>query len=239
MRKTNFAGHKFIAFLLLLSGVFHGCIQTEGTLKLKGKISDAGTNVGIQWKNIIIQGLVDGNDGPAPVGAGSFSTDSMGCFEYTMRKTKGAYNYNFCLAGNPDYPVTIIKRSLFDLKKDGKYLVFSMNKLVDLTIKINRECREALRDTLHLFWESDGVYGLSLYPYKINNYGGTETSCGLTAARDLWWEGGDVNSVVDTKVFAEKTSILTWELYRNGRRMEFTDTIVCKRDFANIVYFSY
>jgi len=106
-------------------------------------------------------------------------------------------------------------------------------------LKINRKSKKPVNDTLRLIWESNGVYGLSLYPYKIENYGGTNNSYGLTSDRDLMWIGGNVNSTINTKVFADKRTELNWELYRNGKRMEFTDTITCKRDFANIVYFTY
>jgi hypothetical protein len=80
---------------------------------------------------------------------------------------------------------------------------------------------------------------LSLYPYKIHNYGRTNNSVELTSGRDLWWMGGNVISIINTKVFADKKTKLCWELFRNGKRKEFTDTITCKRDFANIIYFTY
>jgi hypothetical protein len=126
-----------------------------------------------------------------------------------------------------------------ELKSNAKYLSFSLSKLVDLTIKINRKSRTPVCDTLRLIWESNGVYGLSIYPYKINNYGRTNSSFGLTSGSDLMWIGGNVNSTLTTKVFADKKTELSWELYRNGKRKEFTDTITCKRDFENIVYFTY
>jgi hypothetical protein len=110
---------------------------------------------------------------------------------------------------------------------------------VDLTIKLNRKSKTPVCDTLRLCWESNGVYGGSLYPYVINNYGRTNNSVGLTTAEDLIWIGGNVNSTINTKVFADKKTELTWELYRSGKRKEFIDTITCKRDLANIVYFTY
>jgi hypothetical protein len=129
--------------------------------------------------------------------------------------------------------------ALYDLERNAKYLVFSLNKLVDLTIKLNRKSKTPACDTLRLCWISNGVYGGSLYPYRISNYGRINNSVGLISATDLIWIGGNVNSTVDTKVFADKKTELTWELYRNGKRKEFIDTITCKRDFANIVYFTY
>jgi len=35
--------------------------------------------------------------------------------------------------------------------------------------------------------------------YKINNYGRTNNSFGLTSGGDLWWIGGNVNSTIATK----------------------------------------
>lgn len=239
MRKTNIFNIKFFILIALASGVLTGCVNTEGTLKIKGKVLDESTKTGIPWKNIIVQGLVNSNDKSEPIEAGQFSTDSSGCFTYSLRKIKGAYNYNFCLIGNSDYPVTINKMTLIGLERNAKYLFFSLSKLADLTIKINRKSKTHVCDTLHLYWESNGVYGGSLYPYKINNYGRTDDSFVYTSGRDLWWTGGNVISIINTKVFADKKTELSWELYRNGKKKEFIDTITCKRDFANIVYFTY
>lgn len=239
MRKTNKVYIKFFILIAFASGVLIGCVNTEGTLKIKGKVLDERTKKGIPWKNIIVQGLVNSNNKFEPIEAGQFSTDSAGSFTYSLRKIKGAYNYNFCFIGNSDYPVTINKMTLIGLERNAKYLFFSLSKLVDLTIVINRKSKTPVCDTLRLIWESNGVYGLSLYPYKLNNYGRTNNSFGLASDRDLMWIGGNVNSTINTKVFAEKKTELSWELYRNGRREEFTDTITCKRDFANIIYFTY
>ena len=129
--------------------------------------------------------------------------------------------------------------TLFGLKRNAKCLFFPLSKFADLTIKINRKSRTPVCDTLRLIWESDGVYGLSLYPYQIYNYGKTSNSFGFISGRDLMWIGGNVNSAIYTKVFADKKTELNWDLYRDGKRKEFTDTITCKRDFANIVYFTY
>ena len=239
MRKTNLVGIKFLIFMAVALELLIGCVNTEGTLKIKGKVLDESTKTGIPWKNIIVQGLVDSDNKLEPIEAGQFSTDSSGCFTYSLRKIKGAYNYNFCFIGNSEYPVTINKMTLFDLERNAKYLSFSLSKLVDLTIKINRKSKTPVCDTLRLIWESNGVFGLSLYPYKIDNYGRTNNSFGLTSGKDLMWIGGNVNSTINTKVFADKRTELSWELYRNGKKKEFTDTITCKRDFANIVYFTY
>jgi hypothetical protein len=239
MRKTNTVSSKLVIFIAFVSVVLTGCGNTEGTLEIKGKVLDESTKTAIPWKNIIVQGVVISNNKSESIEVGQFSTDSSGCFTYTLRKIKGAYNYKFCFIGNSEYPVTVKEVTLFELKRNSKFTFFSLGKLVDITIRINRKSKAPVCDTLRLIWESDGVYGLSLFPYKIYNYGRTNNSFGLTSGRDLIWIGGNVNSSINTKVFADKMTILIWELYRNGKRKEFKDTITCKRDFANVVYFTY
>lgn len=239
MRKSNSVNIKFYILIAFIAGMLIGCVRTEGTLKLSGKVLDESTRKGIPFKDILIQALVNSNDKSEPIEAGQFSADSSGCFTYSLKRIKGAYNYNFCFIGNSDYPPTIKKLSLTGLQRNAKYLHFSLSKLVDLTIKISKRSKTSVYDTLHLCWESDGLYGGALYPYKINNYGETNNSPGLSPSRDLWWIGGNVVSTINTKVFAGKRTKLSWELFRNGKRKEFTDTITCKRDFANYVYFTY
>jgi hypothetical protein len=239
MRKAYIVDIKLFLFIAFASGVLTGCVNTEGTLKIKGKVVDDLNKTGIPWKNVIVQGLVNSDSVSEPIEAGQFSTDSSGCFTYSLRKIKGVYNYNFCFIGNSDYAIAIHKVSLFSLKSSAKFVTFPLSKLVDLSIKISRKSKTPVCDTLHLYWESDGVYGGSIYPYEINNYGRKNNSFGLPSDRYLVWIGGQVNSTLITKVFADKKTELSWELYRNGEKREFTDTITCKRDFANIVYFTY
>jgi hypothetical protein len=239
MRKTDVIKINFFILIALAAEVLTGCINTEGTLKIRGKILDERTKTGIPFKNIIIQGQVKTSNESEQIEAGQFSTDSSGSFAYSFKKIKGAYYYNFCFTGNSDYPVTVKQMSLGEIERNEKYLFFYLSRLVDLTININRKSRTPVCDTLHLCWESNEVFGLSLYPYTINNYGKTNNTFGLTSARDLWWVGGNVNSTINTKVYADKKTELNWELYRNGKREEFTDTITCRRDFANTVYFTY
>ena len=64
-----------------------------------------------------------------------------------------------------------------ELEQNAKYLLFSLSKLADLTIKINRKSKTPLWDTLSLSWESDGVDERFLYPYKINLPGCTPEEC--------------------------------------------------------------
>ena len=83
MRKTNLVYIKFLIFIAFTSGVLLACVNTEGTLKIKGKVLDESTKTGIPWKNIIVQGLVNSNNKSEPIEAGQFSTDSSGCFTYS------------------------------------------------------------------------------------------------------------------------------------------------------------
>ena len=216
-----------------------GCINTEGTLEIKGKVIDDYTKTEIPCRSIIIQGLLESNEKLIPIDAGQFSTDSSGCFTYSLKKVKYAHYYNFCLVGDSDYASETRKLGLYELDQNAKYLSFSLSKLVDLTINIYRESKKPVSDTLSLYWESNGVSLWSLYPYKIGNYEKKYNSFSLTSGSELWWIGGAVNSTVKTKVFADKRTKLRWDLDRNGKRMVFIDTIRCRRDFANVVNFKY
>ena len=239
MRKTNLSDIKFFILAALVSGAMTGCGNTEGTLKIKGKVSDEATKKGIPWKNIIVHGLVLTNNNLEPIETGQFSTDSSGSFSYLLRKIKGAHYYNFSMVGDSDYVFVTTTLARLELEQNAQYLSFSLRKLVDLTIKLNRKSKTPVCDTLRLCWESNGVYGGSLYPHRIINYGKTNNPFGPTSDIDLIWIGGIVNSTINTKVFSDKLTILSWELYRNGKKEEFEDTVICKRDFKNIVYFTY
>jgi hypothetical protein len=239
MRKTSLVTIKFFILIAFAIGMLSACVNTEGSLKIKGNVLDENTKTGIPWKNIIVQGIVNSNDKLVPVEAGQFTTDSTGCFIYSLRKIKEVRNYKFCFVGDSDHLFTTHEISLLDLNKYAEFLSFSLKKLVDLTIRLNRKSKTPVCDTLRLVWESDGVYGGFLYPCKINNLIKTKNSFGFRPGTDLIWIGGYINSTISTKVFADKITILSWELYRHGKRKEFTDTIICKRDFANIVYFTY
>jgi hypothetical protein len=216
-----------------------GCVKTEGTLKIKGKVIDEYTKVQIPGREIIVQGLLESNNKLVPIDAGQFSTDSSGCFIYSLKKVKDARYYNFCLVGDSDYASMTNKLSLFQLKENAKYLFFSLSKLVDLKIKIQKISKTPYRDTLYLSWESNKVDFRTLYPYKIDNYGITDNSFGLIPDLGLRWISGNFNSTVKTRVFADKMTKIHWELVRNKKRKEITDTILCKRDLAHIVYFTY
>ena len=236
IRKMSSTITKLLIFIVLASLALEGCLNTQGTLQLNGKVSDIATEKGIPLKRVIIKGILNKDDKQELIEAGQFCTDSTGSFSYLLRKIKGSKSYNFFLVGDSDYLFKDNYLSLFDLENRGVNLTFSMEKLTDLTIKIERICKIPDSDTLLLCWDSNGVFGLSLYPFKINNYGKANK---ITSAVHLIWIGGTVNSIVTTRVFAGKRAKLNWELLRNGRRMEYEDTITCKRDINNVVVFRY
>jgi hypothetical protein len=131
------------------------------------------------------------------------------------------------------------KLGLLELEQNATYLYFSLSKLADFRIKIDRKSKTPFCDTLYLSWESAGVDFTVLYPYKIDNYGIPDNFIGLTSYSGLEWIGGNTNSKVKTKVFADKMTKIHWELVRNKKRKEINDTITCKRDLTNIVNFTY
>jgi hypothetical protein len=229
----------FICITFAAVVLFTGCVNTEGTLVIKGKVTDEYSKEKIPGREIIVQGLLVSNNKLVPVDAGQFSTDSSGNFIYTLRKIKDAHYYNFCLVGDSDYASTINNLSLYNLKRNSKYLFFSLRKLTDLTIKIQKISKTPYRDTLYLTWESNNVDFRTLYPYKIENYGIADKSFGLIPGFGLRWIGGNINSTVKTRVFAGKMTKIHWELVRNKEVKEITDTITCKRDLANFVNFIY
>ena len=222
----------FIYIALTMEILLTGCVKTEGILKIKGKVADEYTKAQIPWRDIIVQGLVDSSNKLVPINAGQFSTDSTGYFTYSLRKVKDAYYYNFCFVGDSDYAFTTKEITLFDLENNAQYLSFSLSKLVNFTIKIYRKSQTPVCDTLCLSWKSNGVDGRTLYPYTIDNNG-------LTSDLQLYWIGGNVKSTIKTRVFADKSTIVRWVLFRNGKMKEITDTITCKRYLLNNVYLKY
>jgi hypothetical protein len=225
LRQTSI---RLIVFGILLSG----CNNTVGTLELKGKVVDESTKAAIPNLSIMVEALDESNDQSANIYAGDFTTDSSGCFAYTLKKVKNKSLYNFYIQGNPDYDPANKILGLSDLHSYGKFLTFEINRIVDFTMKINRNNNTPIRDTLIVSWETNGVDGKTLYPYKIINYQ-------INSGNGLIWIGGDVKSEIKTKVYAGKNTIVHWELYRNGRHKDIIDTIFCTRDATNSVYLNY
>jgi len=222
---------KIILSLAIATGfLIAGCGNRD--IKIKGNIIDEVTKVPIPGRKIIVQGLIERNDSLVPAEAGSFYTDNTGCFSYPLRKIKDANSYNFCFVGDSDYYFTAEKIDLAFIKKNAKQLTFSLKKLADLTILIFKQSKTQVPDTLFLFWKTEGMDARTPYLYKISNNG-------LPSSSRLRWIGGDVKSEVKTRTFADSRTILQWVLYRGGRTKEITDTIICKRNLENKVYFKY
>lgn len=216
-----------------------GCLKTEGILEIKGKVLDEYSKARIPGRAIILQGLIKRNNSLVPIDAGQFTTDSSGNFTYLLRKSKDAYFYNFNLVGDSSYSFKTVMLGLFELEQNAKYLTFTLSKLVELTFNIQKTSNTPFRDTLYLSLESNGVDFSNLYPYKIENYGITDNSSDFLAGLGLRWIGGDIKSKVKTRVFADKMTKIHWELKRDRHRMEFIDTITCKRDLKHTINFNY
>lgn len=207
-------------------------MYTEGILKIKGKVLEENTNVAIPNRKIIVQGLVKDEIKFKSGYIGEFLTDSSGYFEYTLKKVKYVYLYDFCIVGDSIYAYSNTKIRTLELNRDSKFLTFYVNKLADLTIKINRKSKTPFCDTLYVSWESNGINNEILYPYKIEGIGSNSN-------RRLRFIGGDIHASIKTKVFTDKKTIIYWKLFRNGKYKEITDTIVCNRDVNNLICLKY
>jgi len=225
-----------VIILLLLST---GCNHTEGTLKIKGKVIDEFTRENIPLRDIIVDGLTGPEYDLVPVEAGFFTADSTGCFDFTLKKVKNAYTYNFKIVGDSDYAFKANHIPLGYLQRRPGEVIITASKLTALTIKINRKSTTLQNDTLYLFWSSDGIEGKELYPSRIENYGSNSGSIGQAEEPDFKWIGGFVNAAIKTRVYSEKPTIIKWALNRDRRREEIIDTIICRRGRANTVYFTY
>ncbi len=215
--------------VVLLTGV--SC--AEETHEIKGKVLDEDTRVAIPHREIIIQALLDDDNKVIPVYNGKFSTDSSGYFTYPLKKVKNVYLYNFCVVGDSTYAYSNFKLGLTELKRNGKFLSFNLNKLTDLSILIHSKDRSFADDVLYVSWQSDGIKGNYLYPYKIKNFGFSSSNTGLK------WIGKDIRSKIKTRVYADKETIVRWEIYRHGERRVIYDTVICMRDVANYYELKY
>jgi len=164
--------------------------------------------------------------------AGHCFTDSSGHFTYTLRKVKNIYLYDFYIVGDSAYAFSDTRISLTELNRNGKFLSFYLSKLTDLTIKIDRKSKTPYIDTLYISWKSKDTDGKILYPYQVRN-----NSYELN--KRLEWIGGNINSVIKTKVYADEKTIVRFKLFRDGKYMEIVDTFFCSKDVANNVYFKY
>lgn len=214
--------------------VFLNC---QDTLELEGKILEENTKITVPHRKIIVQTFVMNNNRFVPVYADEFFSDSSGCFIYSLRKTNNVYLYNFCVVGDSVYAFSNNRLGLTELTIHGKFLTFYMKKLTDFTIAFERKSITTFNDTLYVSWESDGINGKVLYPYIIKNRGISDGR--RSSDPEFRWIGGDIESAIETKVYADKETVVHWELFRNGERKKITDTIFCKGDATNYSFFKY
>jgi hypothetical protein len=215
-------------FSLLLSG----CNDTVGVIELKGEVIDAVTKTPVPGLSVMVEALDQSHDTSLNIYLGDFITDSSGCFAYTLKKVKNLYLYNFCLEGDPNYDPATEILGLTELNSYGKFLSFEVNRIVDFTMKINRVSKTTLCDTLIVSWKTNGIDGKTVYPFRIENYR-------INSENGLRWIGGDIKSAVKTKVYADKNTIVHWQLFRNGKHTDIIDTVFCMRDAVNSVYLTY
>jgi len=224
--KTSFILAALACFILF------GCLQTEGLLDIRGKIFDVDTKKSIPNRKVVIQGLNYIDHELVPVEVGQFRTDSVGNFSYRMKKAKGAYLYDFIIVGDSAYFISMQRIGLPQLEINSDFLSFPLSKITDLAIKIERISNVPLYDTLYISWESNGIDGRSIYPQKVTNYG-------IAPEIEYRWIGGDVKSVIETKAFANKKTVIYLKLRRNGKKKEMSDTVFCARDIINNFSFKY
>lgn len=212
--------------------ILFGCSWTEGTLDIQGKVLDESTKELLPNRKVIIQGLVYSDSNLTPTDVGHFYTDSSGCFTFTINKIKGAYSYNFIFVGDSAYSSLTQEVPLIELEKNSKYLSFGLNQLTNFTIKIERCSKTPLCDTLYVSWKTNGLEGKTIFPHKVINYG-------IAPDFEFRWIGGNVKSVIETKALANKQTIICFELFRNGKKKEITDTVNCERGSNNDFSFKY
>jgi hypothetical protein len=232
---TNFRVKHFLLIIALFLPQV-GCLNTQGTIELDGKVIDEHSKKHLPGRQVIIQAVIEENSKTNIIECGEFSTDTSGLFRYTLRKVRNAFYYNFCFVGDSNYASMIKRMGLFEIKENAKYLFFNMNKLTDLRIYINAVSKDSFCDTLYLNWESENVDFKWLYPFEVENYGVPDNFLGQSAL-GLFWIGKNTRSIIKTKVFAGKMTSLKLELIRNNKRRLVKDTITCKRDINNSVFF--
>lgn len=212
--------------------VLSGCSYTEGIVELKGKVMDESTSALLPNRKVVVQALERGELNFKSTYIGEFTTDSTGHFTYSLTKVKNIILYDFSVVGDSEYAFSSNKVDVNILNSYGQQLSFKLCRLADLDIKIERKSTNPPGDTLFVSWKSDGIKGEIVYPYKIENVG-------FTSDVPLRFIGGRIKSVIKTKVYADKMTIVHWELFRNGKAKEIIDTIYCNRNNANSLNFMY
>ena len=217
-----------VAYILLLVG----CANTEGTLDFEGFVLDEYTKEGAPNRIVIIQGMIYGESGLIPTkDIGRFNTDSCGHFTYKLKKTKGAYWYNFVFVGDTAYSYSAQSISLDELTRNSKYLSFYLDRFTDFAIKVERRKKNAPYDTLFISWKTNDIDG-RIYPHRVINYG-------IVPDLEYRWIGGNVKSMIETKAFANKNTIVHMVIFSTGGVREMSDTIYCERNVKNNFTFKY
>ncbi len=239
LSQYSFTMKFFICLALILGILSPGCVNVGGKRELKGKIIDDVTMSRIPGREVIVDGLMEINNEFVPVYAGQFSTDNSGLFSYKLNRVKGARYYNFHVVGDTNYAAITRRLNVFQLMAASKDIVITLRRLEGLTIKIEKLTHTTRPDTLYLSWESDRINFRNLYPYEIENNGITDIPVMMIPGLGLRWIGGEINATVTTRIYAGKMTKIHWELARNKKRSEFTDTIISKGESVHTVHFNY
>ena len=221
---------RHLLYIVAGSLLLMGCTRTVGTLDIAGNVLDEYTKEGTPKRTVILQAMTDSELIPTK-DIGRFVTDSSGHFTFTLKEIKDVIWYNFVFAGDSDYPYSTHMISIYELRRNAKFLSFNLEKFTDLTIKIERINKTVPCDTLFISWKTDGNDG-RIYPHKVINIGAVPDF-------EFRWIGGNVKSVIETKTFANKNTIIHMYLFRNRRAKEMSDTIFCLRDVKNSFTFKY
>ncbi len=220
----------FILFALCL--IITSCISTEGEIDIKGKTLDEATKIITPNRKLIVEAILNNESENKKISAGQFYSDSLGNFSYTLKKIKGAYFYDFQFVGDSVYASSSKCLGVGEIAKNSKFIFFYLNKLSKLTINVTKTSKSLSGTTLYLSWKSDGIEGKALYPYKVSNFGAAPEF-------DFSWSSNNVNSKIETRVLADKPTIINWEIWNGKKKQEIIDTIVCKRDITSYVNFTY
>jgi hypothetical protein len=222
----------FIVLTLFWVIILSDCSHPEGTLQLAGKVVDRDSDIPIPHRTIIVLTAKSVSDFDSGYVIGHFITDSLGGFSYRLQKVRNVYFYNFLVVKDKSYASSDNVLGLTELKQNGKFLSFKIRKLTDLSINIVSISNQPNNDILYVSWKSDKTEGKTLYPYKVENNG-------LITNNRLKWTGGKVNSVIKTKVYATKPTVIKFELFRDRKYKEFVIEVFCKENIDNSVLFKY
>jgi hypothetical protein len=236
MPEKNYNASTLIRLVLLLvTFIVTGCQQKK--LDIRGKVVDEASGIALPNRKFVIQALEKRNEKFIIVSIDEFSSDSAGTFHYRIKRLKDIWLYDISFIGDTSYAFASQRLGLTDIRKNGRHLIFNLNRLADFIMTIERKSKTPAIDTLYLSWECDGVDGRKLYPYKIENYVVNEG--GNSRNVEFRWIGGQVQSAIKTKVIADKKTIVLWELFRSGVNKRFSDTIFCSRNRLNYSNFTY